>query len=234
MAVEKKSEEFISDSDSGEEIEDHAFEAPKGYEKVALKSPKTQIKDKEIWLIKKPKGFPLEKLKSLPVSFTANKINSSKAAEPVEVDGHKFQVNEDHFVSDNNAKYTLLNDSLKDSKIDRYYTIREVIDIPNIDFNKVHEARSDIPQIEGLRMRHFATGYGAKDFPEAQANESKQVKRRKSDEEAPAAKKAKSDQKEPKAKSEQKDPETKDKKPKEKKRDRKGKKDKKDKKEKKH
>lgn len=209
--VNHKSEEFIYDSDSGDDIEDHAFQAPKGFSKVPMAAPSTSAKDKEIWLIKTPKNFPIHKLKLLPVSFTAKKINSKNAPKPVEVNGEKYQVNEDVFVSDN-AKYALLNESLQKRQIDRYYTLRQVIDIPGIDFDKVFQPREDVPQIEGLKMRHFATGYGAHDFEEAQPiaeprldENGKLLKRGREEDEKPEEKPEKKQKKEKKHKKDKKE-----------------------------
>lgn len=222
MAPSHKSDERVYDSESGSDYEDVAFEAPKGFKKVPLKAPDS-LGDKEIWLLKTPKGFPLDKLKTLPVSFTSRKVKND-GVKPVVVDNTKYQVNEEHFSSDN-AKYAIVNKELRGKHIDRYYTIREVVDIPKIDFEAVTVPRVDVEKAEGLKMRHFATGYGAKDFEEAQP-----IAELRLDEDGRVIKKARVEEKKADKKEEKK--EKKDKKDKKDKKEKKEKKDKKEKKKK--
>lgn len=165
MAPSHKSDERVYDSESGSDYEDVQFEPPKGFTKVQLQAPKL-MGDKEVWLIKTPKGFPLEKLKTLPVSFTSTKVRND-GVRPLELDGTKYQVNEELFSADND-KYAVVNEEFRGKTIDRYYTVREIVDVPKIDHEAVTVPRKDVEKIEGLKMRHFATGYGARDFDEAQ------------------------------------------------------------------
>ncbi|SGZ57158.1 CIC11C00000004402 [Sungouiella intermedia] len=166
MSSKHKSEEFVYDSESGSDFEDVGFEAPKHFEKVPLLTPKTKIGNSEVWLIKAPKGFPVSKLKSLPVSFTSSKV-SDKGVKPFDLEGKSFQVNEETFASDS-AKYTIIHESLLNKKIDRYYTVRQVVEIPEINYSRAIQARTDVPKEENLRMRHFPTGYSASNYIEAQ------------------------------------------------------------------
>lgn len=166
MAPKHKSEEFVYDSESGSDFEDVGFEAPKHYEKVPLLTPNAKLDNKEIWLIKAPKGFPVSKLKTLPVSFTSSKVSNS-GVKPFELEGKNFQVNEETFSSDS-AKYSIIHEDLLNKKIDRYYTVRQVVKIPEIDFGKAIRPRQDVPKEENLRMRHFPTGYSANNYEEAQ------------------------------------------------------------------
>ncbi|KAH3901122.1 uncharacterized protein SCODWIG_00529 [Saccharomycodes ludwigii] len=48
--------------------------------------------------------------------------------------------------------------------IDKFFTITASSTIPSIDYNKVKTARSNVEQIKGLKMEHFATGYDSKDY----------------------------------------------------------------------
>ena len=113
---------------------------------------------------KTPKGFPLTDLKKLPISF------SGKSAESFKVNNLSYQVTEDlgASASDTNNKHTIF--SLKKKfqttreKISRFYSIHEVVDIPEIQLDKVVVPRQNVPKIKKLRMRHFPTGYGADDY----------------------------------------------------------------------
>lgn len=161
-----KSEAVVNDSESGSDYEDLEFEAPSSHSKFTLPPLGTSLDKKEMWLIKTPKNFPLSKLKTLPVSFTAKRVSDS-SVKPFSVDGHKYQVNEEHF-SAASAKYTVFHEKNTSSQPSRFLTIREVVEIPEIDFEKAIKPREDVPKEENLRMRHFPTGYGAPDFKEAQ------------------------------------------------------------------
>lgn len=214
-----KSEEFVYDSESGSEYEHEQYQPPKHFEKATLPASSASVEGKEIWLIKTPKGFPISKLKTLPVSFTASKVSNEGIAK-VDVEGHQFQVNEDLFASET-AKYTVLRKDLINKRFDRFYTIREVVDLPAIDYNVAIKEREDVEKIPNLRMRHFPSGYSARDYDEAKVLESRL------DEDGKVIKKVKveMDKKDKKDK--------KDKREKKEKKDKKDKKDKKEKKEKK-
>lgn len=162
MEWKKKSDQYVYDSESGLEYEDTGFEPPKHYEKLPIPATDVSVEDKEVWLIKTPKGFPISKLKKLPVSFTSYKV-SNNGVPKFEVEGLHFQVNEDHFSSET-AKYNILRKNLMNRRFDRFYTIREVVELPEIDFDTVVKPREDVKKIEGLRMRHFPTGYSEKDY----------------------------------------------------------------------
>ncbi|KAG5421285.1 RPA34 [Candida metapsilosis] len=168
-----KSSEYVDDSDL-EEDQVQPFEPPKHYHKLSHSSkslPKT--KDKEIWLIKTPKNFPLEKLKTLPIAFTKNRV-----AESFEVSGSSYQVEEELSPASSssiiptteiNNKHTIFkakHNSFKptDLKISRFYNIKEVVNIPQIDFDKARVPRENVAQLKRLRMRHYPTGYSEKDF----------------------------------------------------------------------
>lgn len=165
MLVSHKSEDVVYDSESGSDYEDKPFQPPKHFRKIALPNPKASSLNKEVWLIKTPRDFPVSELKTLPVSFTATKIKND-GVKPFTVHNSDFQVNEEHFSSDT-AKYAIVNGDLLNKKIDRFFTIREVVRIPEINYETEVEPRQDVEKAENLRMRHFATGYAAKDFKEA-------------------------------------------------------------------
>ena len=194
-----KSSEYVDDSDL-EDIEEQVFEPPKHYHKLSHPSKSLpKAKDKEIWLIKTPKDFPLEKLKTLPIAFTKNRV-----AEPFDIVGSTYQVEEELSSTsastiipstEINNKHTIFkakHDSFRptDLKISRFYNIKEVVNIPQIDFDKSRIPREDVPQLKRLRMRHFPTGYGEKDFKvtydddDSDVEEGKAVKRTRKEEPA--------------------------------------------------
>lgn len=211
MSSKHKSDEFVYDSESGSDFEDAAFEPPKHYNKVPLFTPKTDLANKEIWLIKAPKGFNVSQLKTLPVSFTSKKV-SNDGLKSFKVGEKEFQMNEEHFSSDS-AKYSLIHEDLLDKKIARYYTLRQVVKIPGINWDKAIKKRKDVPKEKNLKMRHFPTGYSANNFDEAKPiaesrlDEDGKVIKKFKVEPAPEKKekKEKKDKKEKKEKKEKKD-----------------------------
>lgn len=166
MAGPSKSEEFVYDSESGSEYDDVAYEKPKHFAKYELPPHKSSMKGKEMWLIKTPRGFPLSQLKTLPVSFASKKI-SNDGVKTFDLNDAKYQANEDSFASDA-AKYVIIDHEKVHREISRFYTIREVVAVPEINYEKEVKPREDVQKLTGLKMRHFATGYSAKDFTEAQ------------------------------------------------------------------
>lgn len=163
-----KSKEYVSDSESENE-----YEPPKGFKPQQFGPGFVEAaKDKEIWLIKAPKGFAMDELKKLPVSFTATSIK--KGPTPFTQNDVVYTVNEELLTTENApSKYTVLagrkNGGLvsTSAKVNRFYNIRETVSIPKIDFDAARVPRKDVEEVEGLRMRHFPTGYDADDFEEA-------------------------------------------------------------------
>lgn len=192
------SNEYIGSSD--EEPEEYAFKAPRGYHKIGSFKPLANVKnlqDKEIWLIKAPKSFKFENVKSLPISFDVN--DSSIVEDSTTKKTYKLQ--EDIFQeaealagpeqqnssskkskkkqkqqqsANISNKYRVLQPSNSKSKADtltvsslpikRFYSLSENVQLPVINHDKVFEERRDVEKIEGLRLRHFATGYTEADF----------------------------------------------------------------------
>lgn len=170
-----KSTEYVHDSDVSSDEEDYEFKPPKHYQKLENKSKldDKNLKEKEIWLIKAPKGFPLKELKSLPVSFTATSIKSGP--ESFKVGGNSYKADEEFLLStatggnDDAGKHTIFfkhSKAFKSSNkpITRIYNIRETVKIPKIKIDDVVIPRQDVPKVDNLRMRHFPTGYGANDY----------------------------------------------------------------------
>lgn len=222
MAAAHKSNEYVDDSgsESDGEIE---FQPPKHFHKSKPASSVKIQNDKEIWLIKTPKGFPLKNLKTLPVSFTATSISNGPSR--FNLNQKNFQVNEELLGTDTeSSKYAVLtNENKKNFKIvgqdiSRFYNIRESVDIPSIAMDEVVKPRKNIKEIKNLRMRHFPTGYGAEDFDEAKPqggdvnasdtdseDDGKIVKKAKIEEKSKSDKKDKKEKKETKEKKEKKE-----------------------------
>ena len=230
-----KSDKYVNDSGSDLEGEEETYVAPKNYHKYDLRSKFEPRDNREIWLIKTPKGFPIEKLQTLPVSFgltSKNGLNTSAAT--FKVENRSFQLYEESFAAESEAhKYSILGHKGEnqlepvEKTIDRFYNISEKIAIPDINYEKVVIPRKDVEKIDGLVMKHYPTGYGASDFEEARApkrtashSENGTHKKRKTESES--GEKEKKEKKDKKEKKEMKE-----------KKEKKEKKDKKDKKEKK-
>jgi DNA-directed RNA polymerase I subunit RPA34 len=204
-----KSSEYVNDSDSDSDAGE--FQPPKNFSKIdKIDQFPGQLNNKEVWLIKVPKKFPVSKLSKLPVSFTSTSI--SNGPKSFELKHTKYQVNEELLnVEDNsNTKYNILVNQGKYKKlqapISRFYNISQSIQIPDIDYEKVVIARTDVDKVTNLRMRHFPTGYGANDYDEAQAKEEEPPKKKqKLGEEKTVEKKEKKDKKDKKDKKEKKD-----------------------------
>ncbi|EGW32307.1 uncharacterized protein SPAPADRAFT_61386 [Spathaspora passalidarum NRRL Y-27907] len=219
-----KSSEYISESDLSDD-EEVEFQPPKHFHiheskaKLDIKS----IKDKEIWLIKTPKGFPISELKTLPISFTATSLKQHH--DPLKLkNGSKFSIDEELLANPetgNAGKHSVfVKSSSKTHKlkpsglgISRMYNIRELVTIPDIKYEDVVIPRENVPRVDDLRMRHFPTGYGAGDYKfegdESVSTETKPAKRDREESKAEPEKehkekKHKKDKKEKKEKKEKK------------------------------
>lgn len=142
------SKDYVTDSESDEE---QVFTVPKNYQKVV---PTKLPTNKEIWLIKAPKGFNFDKLSKMPLSF-----NPMEESNPLEQNGKTFVIQEDltDLVSEG-AKFKVIGDGMRDIK--RFYNVREKVKIPSINYDKVVKPRKDVRKVNGLQKQHFATGYG--------------------------------------------------------------------------
>lgn len=178
------SETETSAPDHAPVIEDLTFTVPPSFKKVKpSKAFPTDLKKKEIWLIKAPRGFNLKELKTLPVSF-----NPISGGEQFSNSGKTFSIHEDltNLGSlaeevDNSkkgkkkgsknpktdSKYTLITPRgtggefqfNKHLKISRLYNVVETVKIPEIKYENVVEPRKDVRVVKGLKPQHFATGY---------------------------------------------------------------------------
>ncbi|KAL3230579.1 DNA-directed RNA polymerase I subunit RPA34 [Nakaseomyces bracarensis] len=231
MSKASLSREYVSDSDSDDEVV--KYQPPADYKKCKhlKKFPISELnKNKELWLLKLPKNVDLSNLKSLPLDA------GSKISE-IDLNNKHYKViqNTSSKEGSDNTNLSLLipkedkeslkvahNKENKTVYFDKVFTICETAPIPSIDVEKVRVPRENVPKVEGLITRHFATGYDAEDFgieevsvPKVDKKEDKEHSKKRSHDEA------------------QETP-SKHKKSKKEKKEKKDKKDKKEKKEKKH
>lgn len=197
MAKQVLSNEFVSDSDSEEtsynEFRVPHFEVPKDYKKlkhlknVPLLNNSTD-KDHELWLFKVPKNLEISKMKSLPLDGNSQ----------FQIDERVFKIELNDLETQNSSNMTILsadkndknNDILKilnkKNKIlnfDKIFTINYTKNIPDIQYDKIKVPRKNVPKIEGLKVRHFATGYEEEEEEKVtnQKKETQQKKRKHDD-----------------------------------------------------
>ena len=160
-----KSKEYVRESESDSDSE---FEVPKEYNPIQLGA--LENKEKEVWLIKAPKGIPLKELKQINVSFDSPTLE--KEAEPFVLRNRTYQALEDQFAKSSNGRYTVIGPENNEKRIstfniNRFYNIREAPEKPKVDYSKVKGPVEQIGEIGDLRMRYFPTGYGARDYAES-------------------------------------------------------------------
>lgn len=222
MAKQSLSSEYVSDSDTEEtgnnEFHVPHYEVPKDYKKVKhLKSVPTlqNSKDHELWLFKVPKGVDISKIKSLPLAKDST----------FQIGKENFQVELDELESKDNSNMAILSNSEKHSDVlniatrndktvsfNKIFNINKTTKIPKIKYDKVRVPRENVPTIEGLIVRHHATGYDAE---EEETKPKEKSKKRKHEEEEEVT--VSEPKKEKKDKKDKKKKEKKDKKKKEKK-----------------
>jgi len=164
------SNEFISDSESDNEME-QTFKVPSDFKKCdhLKKFPLdklTKKSEEEVWLINIPGHLDISKLETLPIDF--------KRTSSVTVDKQTYEIEQEKN-KDNSNLVIMVPESKRDSlkiltkqdkplQFDKIFTISESTDIPDINYERVRTERENVPVVEGLITRHFATGYNAADF----------------------------------------------------------------------
>lgn len=192
------SREYVSESDVENEEEYVAFTAPSDYKKCKHLKKFHKKAEEQLWLIKLPSNLDISKLKTLPIDYSGDK--SGDAVITVEGENTKMHYNISENVTqqehqDNSNLSLLIPDDSRDSlyisddknqslTFDRVFTVSEVASIPGIDYEKLRVPRSNVVKVEGLKMRHFPTGYDAKDYEGAAATpkEEKKTKKRSAEE----------------------------------------------------
>lgn len=203
MAKQSLSNEYVSDSDSEEpahnEFHVPHYEVPKDYKKVKhLKSVSLlqDSKDHELWLFKVPKGVDISKIKSLPLAKDAT-FQIGKQNFQVELDELESKDNSNMAILSNSGKHSdVLNIATRNDKtvsFNKIFNINKTTKIPNIKYEKVRVPRENVPTVDGLIVRHHATGYDAEEESTKPKENSK--KRKHEEETASEPKKEKKDKK---------------------------------------
>ncbi|QPG73450.1 hypothetical protein FOA43_000761 [Brettanomyces nanus] len=171
-----------SDSDDSlddDSIENDEYEPPRSYVKVTGMKKVKELSDhhlkknpnQQLWLLKIPKEIEVSKISSIP-------INSIGEPELFEVEGKQYKIGEDltsiNANNEKDQKYTLLqvagSSSYKvqsDIKISRFFNVSQSVTFPEVNWSKVTTPKERVMPVEGLRMRHFPTGYYIRDYNEA-------------------------------------------------------------------
>ncbi|KAL6944618.1 hypothetical protein ACO0RG_001357 [Hanseniaspora osmophila] len=187
-AASTASKPYISDSDESDlELEkDYLSTAPSSNYKEFQNSKHfhklsdSSLKKKQLILIKAPKDFDFSKMKSIPLdnnkggdfSTVLDDVKESKRSL-----GKQYYIKKDTLVNTRNIKVMSLSKDkyLKikgDLQIKDVYSINSGVEIPKIQLDQVKTPREDVVKVEGLKMEHFATGYDASDFAEANVSSS--------------------------------------------------------------
>ncbi|CCK69231.1 DNA-directed RNA polymerase I subunit RPA34 KNAG_0C01180 [Huiozyma naganishii CBS 8797] len=216
------SKEYISDSESETETVQQQvpqFTVPTGYKKCKhLKSIQLSKKiakkngDQELWLFKLPANLDISKLKTLPVGANgAQTILNNNIQYSIESNSNAISENSNLTLLIPDASREALepcNDkkSGKPIQFNKIFTISETKTIPDINFDKVRVPRENVPKVDGLITRHYASGY------DESASEETSTKKRSHKEsiateveEKGTKKKTKKDKKDKKKKKEKKD-----------------------------
>ncbi|OUT21517.1 hypothetical protein CAS74_003636 [Pichia kudriavzevii] len=173
MAKKVISDEVIIDSDAGlstdseaeRELEEKAveFQAPKKYSKQDGKKKPSGFealgKRDKVWLIKVPKDVDVDAIKEIPA-----------VGKEIEINGKLYGISQEEARSD---QFQLLLPEGTGYRtcgvgISKVVDLHEKIRIPEINYSQVVTPRENVEREEGLRMRHFPTGYYIKDYEEAQ------------------------------------------------------------------
>lgn len=151
------------------------FAPPSDYKRVKhLKKFHKKKNDEELWLIQLPRSVDVSKLKTLPLDLDGRE-QSIRVGEDND-DGVQYSISEDKTQkgNQNGSNLSLLvpeesRESLKISghgnslKFDKIFNVRKTAQVPKIDYEKLRVPRSNVVKVEGLRTRHYATGYGPED-----------------------------------------------------------------------
>lgn len=181
----------MSDSRSGsadaETNEVPVFSPPSDYKRVKhLKKFHKKKHGEQLWLIQLPRSLDVSKLKTLPLD-----PDGQEQLIPVqEGDDVQYSIGEDktHRGGQDSSNLSLLvpeenKESLKVSghgnslKFDKVFSVRKTAQIPKIDYEKLTVPRSNVIKVEGLRTRHYASGYGAEegDDVESKGDDAKDI-----------------------------------------------------------
>ncbi|QLL33760.1 hypothetical protein HG536_0F00850 [Torulaspora globosa] len=168
------SKEYVSTSEEENEGATVEFAPPAGYVRCKhLKKFHKKKSDEQLWLIKVPSSLDISKLKKLPIDFSG-KENGEAA---ITSEGKSYTVNMDvtQREEQDSSNLTLLvpdesrdslrvgGDKSKSWGFDRVFSVSEAAAVPRIEYEELRVPRSDVVKVEGLQVRHFASGYDEKE-----------------------------------------------------------------------
>ncbi|GAV53582.1 hypothetical protein ZYGR_0AK00840 [Zygosaccharomyces rouxii] len=155
--------------------ESSIFSPPSDYKRVKhLKKFHKKKSGEQLWLIKLPRSLDVSKLKTLPLDLEGRE-------QPIPVEGGndndtQYSIGEDKtqrggqdssnlglLVPEENRESLKVSGHGNSLKFDKIFSVRKNAQIPKIDYEKVTVPRSNVVKVEGLRTRHYASGYGPED-----------------------------------------------------------------------
>lgn len=169
----KLSKDYVSASEDENDEETMEFAPPVGYVRCKhLKKFHKKKHDEQLWLIKVPSSLDISSLKTLPIDFSGKENGEAV----ITSEGKTYSVNEDvtqREDQDNSNLTLLVPDESRDKlrvgadkhgswKFDRVICVSETANIPGINYEELRVPRADVVKVEGLKVRHFASGYDEK------------------------------------------------------------------------
>ncbi|QLQ78589.1 hypothetical protein HG537_0A08360 [Torulaspora globosa] len=166
-SMSKLSKEYVSSSEEENGEETVEFAPPAGYVRCKhLKKFHKKKSDEQLWLIKVPSSLDISKLKKLPVDFSGKEATITSGGKSYTVNMDVTQLEE----QDSSNLALLVPDENRDSLrvggdkqkawgFDRVFSVSEAAKVPRIEYEELRVPRSDVVKVEGLQVRHFASGY---------------------------------------------------------------------------
>ncbi|CAR27593.1 ZYRO0D02178p [Zygosaccharomyces rouxii] len=180
-----------SESVDAQTSESSVFSPPSDYKRVKHLKKFHKKNGEQLWLIKLPRSLDVSKLKTLPLD-----LEGGEQPIPVEEGNDKddqYSIGEDKTQKggQDSSNLSLLvpeesRESLKISghgnslKFDKVLSVRKTAQIPKIDYEKLTVPRSNVVKVEGLRTRHYASGYGPEDEDKVEDTSKEEHSERKS------------------------------------------------------
>lgn len=139
------------------------------------------MENKEFWLIELPSTLDVSKLQSLPIS--ADFTGSTSAT--INGESYSLTSSDDHTlikpgediklsslrliapVGERDSTKTL---TLTDKSISKVIRVTPDVKIPEIDYDKEIQPQPEVKQLTGMKLQHFASGYGPEPENESEAS----------------------------------------------------------------
>lgn len=126
--------------------------APSGYENSKL-SPSINLNNKQVYLAQVPADFDIASARF-------------KSDTEVVANGVTYFVNSSAVLADCKVLNEEASDEYTPSKINisGLLALTQKVQLPKVDFAKVHQPKQKVPQRLGMEMRHFPSGYGRNNY----------------------------------------------------------------------